>query len=68
MMSTTKQEPITPHLSRPNGHSPAQWESPAVAYHFFNEEATRYDIYGAIRESYDGLLSMATDLMVWIEI
>ncbi len=37
----------------------------AVAYHFFNEEATRYGIYEAIRETYDGPLSMATDLMVW---
>ena len=37
----------------------------AVAYHFFNEEATRYDIYEGIRETYDGPLSMATDLMVW---
>ena len=37
----------------------------AVAYHFFNEEGTRYEIYEAIRETYDGPLSMATDLMVW---
>ena len=37
----------------------------AVAYHFFNEEATRYEIYEAIRETYDGPLSLATDLMVW---
>ena len=37
----------------------------AVAFHFFNEEATRYEIYEAIRETYDGPLSMATDLMVW---
>ncbi len=37
----------------------------AVAYHFFNEEATRYGVYQAIRETYDGPLSMATDLMVW---
>ncbi len=37
----------------------------AVAYHFFNEEATRYEIYEGIRETYDGPLSMATDLMVW---
>ncbi len=37
----------------------------AVAYHFFNEEGTRYGIYEAIRETYDGPLSMATDLMVW---
>ena len=37
----------------------------AVAYHFFNEEATRYNLYGAIRETYNGPLSMATDNMVW---
>ncbi len=37
----------------------------AVVFHFFNEEATRYRIYEAIRETYDGPLSMATDLMVW---
>ena len=37
----------------------------AIAYHFFNEEATRYGIYDAIRETYDGPLSMATDMMVW---
>jgi ribonuclease Z len=37
----------------------------AVAYHFFNEEATRYGIYQGIRETYDGPVSMATDLMVW---
>ena len=37
----------------------------AVAYHFMNEEATRYNLYEAIRETYDGPLSMATDNMVW---
>ncbi|MCP3849876.1 MAG: MBL fold metallo-hydrolase [Gammaproteobacteria bacterium] len=37
----------------------------AVAYHFFNEEATRYPIYEGIRETYEGPLSMADDLMVW---
>jgi ribonuclease Z len=37
----------------------------AVAYHFFNEESTRYAIYEGIRETYDGPLSMATDMMVW---
>jgi ribonuclease Z len=37
----------------------------AVAYHFFNEESTRYSIYKAVRETYDGPLSMATDMMVW---
>jgi len=36
-----------------------------VAYHFFNEEDTRYTIYDGIRETYDGPLSMATDMMVW---
>ena len=37
----------------------------AVAYHFFNEEDTRYGIYQGIRETYDGPFSMATDMMVW---
>ncbi len=37
----------------------------AVAYHFFNEEATRYSLYDNIRETYDGPLSMATDMIVW---
>lgn len=37
----------------------------AVAYHFFNEEGTRYVIYDAIRQTYDGPLSMADDMMVW---
>ena len=37
----------------------------AVAYHFFNEEKTRYAIYDAIRMTYDGPLSMADDMMVW---
>ena len=37
----------------------------AVAYHFFNEEGTRYGLYDNIRETYAGPLSMATDLMVW---
>ncbi len=37
----------------------------AVGYHFFNEETTRYGIYEGIRETYEGPLSMATDLMVW---
>jgi ribonuclease Z len=37
----------------------------AVAYHFFNEEGTRYAIYNGIRETFDGPLSMATDNMVW---
>jgi ribonuclease Z len=37
----------------------------AVAYHFFNEEGTRYGIYEQIRTTYDGPLSLATDDMVW---
>jgi len=37
----------------------------AVAFHFFNEEGTRYGVYGGIRETYAGPLSMATDMMVW---
>ena len=37
----------------------------AVAYHFFNDEDTRYQVYEGIRETYDGRLSMATDNMVW---
>jgi ribonuclease Z len=37
----------------------------AVAYHFFNEEETRYEIFAGVRETYEGPLSMATDLMTW---
>jgi ribonuclease Z len=37
----------------------------AVAYHFFNDEDTRYQIYEGIRETYQGPLSMADDMMVW---
>ena len=37
----------------------------AAAFHFFNEEGTRYDIYAALRQTYDGPLSLADDLMVW---
>ena len=37
----------------------------AVAYHFMNEEGTRYSLYDNIRETYAGPLSMATDMMVW---
>ena len=37
----------------------------AVAYHFFNEEGTRYAIYDSIRSTYSGPLSLATDNMVW---
>lgn len=37
----------------------------AIAYHFFNEEGTRYGILQGIRETYSGPLSMADDMMVW---
>ena len=37
----------------------------AVAYHFFNDEDTRYQVYEGIRETYVGPLSLATDNMVW---
>ncbi len=37
----------------------------AVAYHFFNDENVRYGVYDGIRETYNGPLSMADDLMVW---
>jgi ribonuclease Z len=37
----------------------------AVAFHFFNDEGTRYGIYDGIRATYDGPLSMAIDMMVW---
>jgi ribonuclease Z len=37
----------------------------AVAYHFFNEEGTRYQIYEEVRSTYSGPLSMCTDMMVW---
>ncbi|WP_422037037.1 guanitoxin biosynthesis MBL fold metallo-hydrolase GntH [Roseibium sp.] len=37
----------------------------AVAYHFFNEEGVRYEIYDQVRSVYDGPLSMAQDNMVW---
>ena len=37
----------------------------AVAYHFWNEESTRYGIEKGIRETYDGPLSMADDMMTW---
>jgi ribonuclease Z len=37
----------------------------AVAFHWFNEEGTRYNQYQGIRQTYDGPVSMATDMMVW---
>ena len=36
-----------------------------VVFHFYNEEGTRYGIYNAVRQTYDGPLSLADDLMVW---
>ena len=37
----------------------------AIAYHFFNDDDTRYEIYAGVREVYDGPLSLATDGMMW---
>jgi ribonuclease Z len=37
----------------------------AIAYHFFNDFDTRYPIQEGIRRTYDGPLTMATDLLVW---
>ena len=37
----------------------------AVAFHWFNEEGTRYNQFSGIRQTYDGPVSMATDNMVW---
>jgi len=37
----------------------------AVAYHFFNDFDTRYPIIEGIRRTYDGPLTMASDLLVW---
>ncbi len=37
----------------------------AIAYHFFNDYDVRYAVYEGIRQTYDGPLSMATDLLVW---
>ncbi len=37
----------------------------AIAYHFFNDFDTRYDINDEIRSTYDGPLTLATDLLVW---
>ncbi len=37
----------------------------AVAYHFFNDQDTRYPIYEGIRRTYDGPLTMADDLLCW---
>ncbi len=37
----------------------------AIAYHFLNESDTRDAIYSAIRETYDGPLTLAEDNLVW---
>ncbi len=37
----------------------------AVMFHWFNEEGTRYNQYDGVRQTYDGPLSLASDLMVW---
>jgi ribonuclease Z len=37
----------------------------AVAYHFFNDFDIRYPMYDAIRRTYKGPLTMATDLLAW---
>jgi ribonuclease Z len=37
----------------------------AIAFHFFNDFDTYNGVYEGIRHTYDGPLSLATDLMVW---
>jgi ribonuclease Z len=37
----------------------------AIAYHFFNESDTRDQIYELIRQTYDGPLTLAEDMLVW---
>jgi ribonuclease Z len=37
----------------------------AIAYHFLNESDTRDEIYGLIRQTYDGPLTLAEDMLVW---
>jgi len=37
----------------------------AVAWHFYNDFDTRYDVYEQIRTTYDGPLTLATDLIVF---
>jgi ribonuclease Z len=37
----------------------------AIAFHWFNEEGTRYNQLEGIRQTYDGPISMATDNLVW---
>jgi len=37
----------------------------AIAYHFINDFDTQPQILGGIRETYDGPLTLAADMMVW---
>lgn len=37
----------------------------AIAYHFFNEADTITEMYAMVRETYDGPLTMAEDMLVW---
>ncbi|MBW2239207.1 MAG: MBL fold metallo-hydrolase [Deltaproteobacteria bacterium] len=37
----------------------------AIAYHFLNESDTRDEVYSAVRETYDGPLTLAEDNLVW---
>ena len=37
----------------------------AVAWHFYNDFDTRYDVYEQIRQTYDGPLTLSTDLTVF---
>jgi len=37
----------------------------AIAYHFLNESDTRDAVYSAVRETYDGPLTLAEDNLVW---
>jgi ribonuclease Z len=37
----------------------------AIAYHFFNEAGTRSEMERRIRETYDGPLTLAEDMLVW---
>jgi ribonuclease Z len=37
----------------------------AIAYHFLNESDTRDSIYQLIRQTYDGPLTLAEDMLVW---
>ena len=37
----------------------------AIAYHFFNESDTRDAVYADIRQTYDGPLTLAEDMLVW---